>query len=275
MNRIFAFALLASVTAFGEEYVSPVTGQPFKEGGRFTLEQIKARDERVMKKTGGFLMQKAEGPRTLLIDTREAEKKTVDEVVRLYKLGAHLDIDIARELRAGKCPLEYAQAKMAEKKPLMLVIVVEKAEAKLPALSVFPEERIGIVNADKLQGGEDPAAPETRVMKEIWRAIGFIGGIGFSQAENDMMQPYYTLKELDGNIQAYIQPMNMAKMQRFLKRFGVKKEAKIPYRVAVMEGWAPSPTNDIQKAVWDEVHAIPKKPVKITYDKDKQKPVVK
>ena len=92
---------------------------------------------------------------------------------------------------------------------------------------------------------------------------------------NDIMQPSYTLKELDGNIQAYIQPMNMAKMQRFLKRFGVKKEAKIPYRVAAQQGWAPAPTNDIQKAVWDEVHAIPKKPVKIQYDKDRQKPVVK
>ena len=101
------------------------------------------------------------------------------------------------------------------------------------------------------------------------RAMGFISGVGFSQYENDMMQPYYTLKELDGNIHAYIQPMNMAKMGKFWKRFGVKKEARIPYLVAVQEGWAPAPTNDVQKAIWDKVHALPTEPIKIKPEEKK------
>ena len=68
-----------------------------------------------------------------------------------------------------------------------------------------------------------------------------------------MMQPYYTLKELDGLDNAYIQPMNMVKMQKFWKRFGVERPRKVPYRAAVKQGWAPPPTNDLQKAVWEEV----------------------
>lgn len=281
MKKLIAFAMVATAfAALGEGkeevYVSPITGRPVALNGRYTLEEIKARDAKIMKKTGGFLMQKAEGPLALFVDSRAKPTLTLDEVVRLYKLGTHLDCNLEKTPRGAKDPLEFAQTMMSEKKPLLVVVVVEN-DKRLPALSVFPEERIGLVNADKLQAGadNDPAAPEVRVSKEAWRAVGFIGGIGFSGVENDMMQPYYTLKELDSNIQAYIQPMNMAKMQPMWKRFGVKKEQRVPYRLACMQGWAPAPTNDLQKAVWEEVHKAPEKPVKITYDKDKKKPVVK
>ena len=47
------------------------------------------------------------------------------------------------------------------------------------------------------------------------------------------------------------------------------------YQDACELGIAPKPTNDIQRAIWEKVHAPPSKPIKITYDKDKQKPVVK
>lgn len=257
----FAFALFGE-----EEYISPITGKPFKENGKFTLEQVKARDERVMKETGGFLIKEAKGPRALLIDSREKAKAGIDEVARLYKLGTKLDIDVEKTPRGNVCPLKFAQDKMVEKKPLLVVVVIG-GDDKLPALSVFPEERIGLVNADKLNGKtDDPTVPEMRVEKEVWRAIGFIGGIGFSSVENDMMQPYYSVEELDKNIQAYIQPMNMAKMNKMFQRFGVEKERRIPYRVACQEGWAPAPTNEFQKAVWDKVHAVPSDPIKINFD---------
>ena len=69
----------------------------------------------------------------------------------------------------------------------------------------------------------------------------------------------------------FIQPMNMARMQKMWKRFGVKKEHRIPYRVAVQEGWAAQPTNEYQRAVWDEVRHIPEKPIRIEFDPKKGK----
>lgn len=248
----WGLAVLFLTLSAAEEYISPVTGKPIKDGGKFTLEQIKARDERVMKKTGGFIHQKAEGPLTLLIDARETARLTIDEVARLYRLGTHLDIRTAKIPRGGQDIFTFARSRMTDNNVLLVVVVIDKC-TDLPALSVFPEERIGIVNADKLAGGDDPAAPEMRVNKEIWRAIGFVGGIGYSAQVNDIMQPYYTLRELDENRYPFIQPMNMAKMYQMYKRFGVKKERRIPYRVAVKEGWAPAPTNAYQRAVWDEV----------------------
>lgn len=263
--RILVMLGLATFSAFAEEYISPVTGKPIPMDGKYTLEQYKARDERVMRKTGGFITQAAEGPIALFVDTRAKPTLTIDEVARLYRLGTHLDCAILKEKRDGMRPLEFAQAKMLEKSPLLVVVVIEDIN-DLPALSVFPEERIGIVNADKLMGGSDRVICETRVAKEIWRAIGFVGGLGFSPQDNDVMQPYYSLDELDANTHPYIQPMNMARMQGLWKRFGVKKARRIPYSVAVQEGWAAAPTNEYQKAIWEKVHAIPSEPMKIEFD---------
>ncbi len=256
MKRLVLIAAVAAAAcaAGDEEYISVVTGKPVPKDGKYTVEQIKARDERVMKKTGGFIHQAAEGPQTLLVDARAKPTLTVDEVARVYKLATHLDAQVEKEARGDVAPLDFAKAKMSARKPLMLVMIVDGWPGQ-PILSVFPEERVGIVNADKLKGGDDPSAPELRVSKETWRAIGFVGGLGFSQADNDIMQPLYSLKELDANRYPFIQPMNMARMQKMWKRFGVKKERRIPYRVAVQEGWAQPPTNDYQKAVWEQVKA--------------------
>ena len=40
-----------------------------------------------------------------------------------------------------------------------------------------------------------------------------------------------------------------------LNSFTPQTERRIPYRVAVQEGWAQPPTNDYQKAVWEQVKA--------------------
>ena len=36
--------------------------------------------------------------------------------------------------------------------------------------------------------------------------------------------------------------------------------------IEVEEGWSPSPTNDVQRAIWEKVHAIPDKPLTIEFD---------
>ena len=263
-------ALAALAAPAEEEYVSPVTGRPVPSDGRYTLEQYKARDERVLRKTGGFVRQAAEGPLALLVDARAKPTLTLDEVARVYKLATRLDARVEKEARGEAGPLAFARARMAAEGPLMVVAVVDGA-GELPALCVYPEERIGLVNADRLQGGDDPSAPESRVAKEVWRAVGFVGGLGFSPEENDVMQPWYTLGEVDACRHPFVQPMNMARMQRMWKRFGVKKERRVPYRLAVQEGWAPQPTNDYQRAVWDDVRAVPKAPMKIEFDPKRDK----
>jgi len=62
-----------------------------------------------------------------------------------------------------------------------------------------------------------------------------------------------------------------AKMLPYFEARGVKSEQLIPYRVAVQEGWAPQPTNDVQRTIWNQIHAIPDKPITIEFDPKKDK----
>ena len=60
-----------------------------------------------------------------------------------------------------------------------------------------------------------------------------------------------------------------ARVNSYLNYCGVKPLQRVTYRRACQEGWAHQPTNSFQKAVWDEVHQIPQKPITIKYDKNK------
>jgi hypothetical protein len=56
-----------------------------------------------------------------------------------------------------------------------------------------------------------------------------------------------------------------------LQALGMASERKVPYVKACKEGWAPAPTNEFQKAIWDKVHSTPKNPMKIEFDPKKGK----
>ena len=43
------------------------------------------------------------------------------------------------------------------------------------------------------------------------------------------------------------------------------------YRTACQQGWAPAPTNDAQRTIWQEVHQIPDKPITIKFDPKRDK----
>ncbi len=56
---------------------------------------------------------------------------------------------------------------------------------------------------------------------------------------------------------AAIDPVKLDGMQMMLKAArdnGVPVARRVSYRQAVKEGWAPAPTNEYQKAIWDAAH---------------------
>ena len=57
----------------------------------------------------------------------------------------------------------------------------------------------------------------------------------------------------------------------YLRAIGVKPAEKTTYRKACHEGWAPPPTNEVQKAIWEQIHSSPDKPIKIEFDPKKDK----
>jgi len=51
----------------------------------------------------------------------------------------------------------------------------------------------------------------------------------------------------------------------------VRPVYRASYAAACQEGWAPPPTNEYQRAIWNDVHKIPEKPMKIDFDPAKGK----
>ena len=56
---------------------------------------------------------------------------------------------------------------------------------------------------------------------------------------------------------------------KYLAAMNVTPKVRITYKKACEEGWAPAPTNEFQKAIWEKVHAAPKNPMKIKFDPKK------
>ena len=229
---------------------------------------------KVLAKTGGFMDVPAVGTAFVVVDARPTPGGAPERFAEVFGNLSKMNVKVEKTpLAQGTCPVEMLGGRLKAHKAGFGFAVV--SDPKTSGLLVLPDERLVIVNSERFREGDDPVRREERVIKELWRGLGYVSGIGYAKFKNDVFQPAYTVAELDALEFQVMQPMNFMKMYATLNRFGVKHSRHIPYRVAVMEGWAPAPTNDIQKAVWDEVHAIPKKPVKIQYDKTKQKPVVK
>ena len=145
-------------------------------------------------------------------------------------------------------------------------------------LLVAPFDAWAVVNVAKLSKGLSSEAAKkkflpSRTRKVMMKAFAYASGSGASQFPGNMFAAK-TIEELDLMEERF--PMDVVSgITAFLASRNVTPSKLCTYRRAVNEGWAPAPTNDIQRAIWDKIHSIPTKPIKITYDKDKQKPVVK
>ena len=136
---------------------------------------------------------------------------------------------------------------------------------KLPPLLVAPESRWAMVNMAQLKigKGEKPAFLEARTRKQLSRAFAHLcGGIG-SRYPGSAACGITKVEDLDKIMELRLPLDIIQRFKEYMGAFGVSPAEYVPYRKAVIEGWASSPTNEYQKAVWDKVHAMPTAPIKI------------
>ena len=140
------------------------------------------------------------------------------------------------------------------------VFVVE--DDVLPRLLTAPEEGWGIVNVKKCAASPNESRDKVmqRVRKEIIRAMVLASGAGNS---GNVMQSVTNLESLDGILVEAVPLQARAAMLSHLANLGIEPVHIASYLKACQEGWAPAPTNDVQKAIWDKVHALPTEPMKI------------
>lgn len=232
---------------------------------KFKLDQkaVAEYQARILKITGGEVIKKGKGFVAVVNQQKQVDVKEIN--IALAKINEHARI-------AFKVVQDESSAGGAG-----LTIRVIEATGKPPLLAA-PEEGWAEVNVDALAKDlkTDSAKAKflaPRLRKEIMRAFAFAAGAGGSGFAENILD-IIAVRDLDYRDE-FIPADAFDQALAHLELRGVTRDENVTYRVACQEGWAAAPTNDIQKAVWDEVHNPPNKPVKITYDKDKQKPVVK
>ena len=218
--------------------------------------------EIIRRETGGRL-------RTLYLHT-----KSVYYVNAQSRVGAKVVEEARAKMeRVLRTPIGSTNGVFALQSPkiygeLSLYVIDDE---KLPMSLVAPEGRWAFVNVAPLaQGrGEKPAFLEARVKKEMAR-IGclVLGGISSTYREN-LLSFVDSPEGLDKFMDDTLPVDGPLRCGRYLLSLGVKPYRDVTYKKACQEGWAPQPTNDVQKAIWEDVHKIPENPIKIEFDPKK------
>ena len=133
-----------------------------------------------------------------------------------------------------------------------------------PISLIAPEGGWAMLNISALVA-DHPSADvlERRIRRGLWRCFAFAFGAGDAMFDGCVTKPVSSLSELDALPSDDISPGLDDRIVKHLKRIGVKPARRTTYKRACQEGWAPAPTNEYQKAIWDKVHEMPIEPIKI------------
>lgn len=235
MVRIaFLLVLASSALAATGDAIDPVMGKPVSE---LTEEDKAIRRQRIMEFQGGMIEVEPQGPRFCILDCRKNDddipEKVASDFLGKFKIGV---MAVREKPEAGD---------------ILALIEVTDGSEETPVLAIYPEERRATVNSGSIlrQGAAEYAR---RLERELWRAICFVGGAGYSPSSNSLVQPIFTLEELDAINSKGVNMVTISQLAPLFAKCGVRKGSKISYRNAVRQGWAPAPTNDIQRAVWED-----------------------
>ena len=142
----------------------------------------------------------------------------------------------------------------------------------LPVSLAATESGWGVLNVFPLLA-DAPGAEKLgkRLLKFASRLFADIHG-----ASDPVMMPGCVTKQAVGlegvdalNCSTF-SPEATSKVSSFLAKMGYKQKKQGTYLDACEEGWAPAPTNAVQKAIWDKVHQLPTKPLTIKRESERR-----
>ena len=152
-----------------------------------------------------------------------------------------------------------------EQKAQFALFIVDSES--LPMSLIAPEENWAIMNVRPLAAGNvKKELAVHRAKNEFARVFGLLCGGVSSQFPSAIMNG--VMKPSDLNACTDDLPVDItAKMTAYAEGRGVKAEQLTSYQKACQEGWAPAPTNEVQKAIWEKVKAEqsekPSNPIRI------------
>lgn len=219
-----------------------------------------AHQERRLKMTGGKIeVPNSQKGKIVFVNTQDKyETKDIAQVAT--ELCELTKLNVQCQVASKAAPVELKKKFSAD-----LVIVIEDSK-DAPSILIAPEDGWGMVNVAKVDVGlksEDAKKKffASRVKKELYRVYSLLCGGGSSQFEGNVLN---CARQQDIDLYEAFLPADLVERHaRYLKQLGFSPKKIVSYRKACVDGWAPAPTNDYQKAIWEKVHSLPTEPIKI------------
>lgn len=141
------------------------------------------------------------------------------------------------------------------------VFVVD--DPKLPMSLLASEAKWAMVNVAPLREGQGskPQFFKARVQKSLMRQLASLMGAANSQYAGNLTGCVTKPSDFDLFTDFRLPVDTLGKFEGYVAGYGITPYAVVPYRKAVQEGWGPQPTNEFQKAIWEQVHKLPEAPL--------------
>lgn len=229
-----------SICAFSQDGKSPRKG-PIPD-------EVRAK---MLNQSGGFIKQPASGPKFLFLSTQKriAIEKFVSAPQQIESITR---LAVAVKTKDPIDPMKDATEALKDRKETAAVLIICDVQ-DYPSLLIAPESRWAILNVGAL--AVDKPSDEVllgRLNKELWRAFAFLMGAANSSFPGCVMKNVDKASDLDDIKASSFSPEPLPKIMSQGKLFGISPSRTTTYRKACEEGWAPMPTNEIQKAVWED-----------------------
>ena len=271
MNRmliIVAVAMIAGVSfAEGE---SP-SAKPIRD---MTPQEREASHLRSMEKRarrhGGMVAKKGskQGRVVFVNEQQQVPSEELESVAETIRIRDRINVEFTAGAGEKTTPMNAASKKAAIGADVVIFLTeCDKCETMMLAA---PEGAWSIVNALAVcKGAGNDDIKKSRMAKMTERGFYCAAGAMNSQYPNSLMGAVRRPSDLD---KLSIEPPVDVIMRTLesLSSVGVKPQIYATYKKACEEGWAPQPTNDVQKAIWDKVHAMPTESLKIKPETKKQ-----
>lgn len=259
--KFLTLALVLCLAYCAEANITEVRSATPTNVVRMTPERLAA----IVAKSGGFVIKPGTGLGKILIrnEQRRVELSKLVAPVEYLRKYTKLPIEMIDAVPSSGV---VSRKTVANSKANFLIIIKDDPNDESPLL-VSPDCAWATINVAAL-AVDSPKKDvlESRLRKELSRGFSFLCGGVNTRYSLTPVNYCGSLQDLDKIDMDEVPADLIGRFKTYVAGYGVTPFHKTTYKSACKHGWASAPTNEIQKAIWNEVHQLPAAPLKIKYD---------
>lgn len=214
-----------------------------------TWANARPRPARLTKPSGGLVERTVPGKTVRVVDAQGTlPHGAVEAAARGVRLRSLLPLAVETGCTSADEGV-WRMASSATADAGAAVLVVD--DTSLPLVVASPDARWAIANVASLRGM--PERTEARLEKLLWNAVARALGTG-ATGDGGVIAPFSGAIGLDA-LPDLPGPTSHNALMDAAKVHGIGLIKLATYRTACEEGWAPVPTNDVQRAIWEHVRS--------------------